>query len=151
MILVNTTKLDTKTLRKELYRAAKWADVCVEDVYVQVNNGIRTRFWGKIYKANWIRRKGKYTFVKGYIKLYVHPGRTLEDVVATWVHELSHLKDYREHTMYGRRVPYGKERRADNLKQKWLESQREVRTCGKKTAKGNRAGGSCPNDKGYQS
>lgn len=120
MILRNTTRLDTELLRKELYRAAKWMDVSLCGVYVQVNNRRKTRLRGKCWGARDIHRKkqGRIS-VSGYIKLYVGTTDTLLDVAAVFVHELSHLRDFREYTTKGLKIPYGKERRAQFFEQEY--------------------------------
>ena len=120
MKLVNTSSLPTEELRKRFYDAARWAGVSLRGTLVQVHNGVRSRCYGRCWGcAEYVFRNGKRVDVNGYIKLWVHKGRTIDDVTVTFVHELSHLIDSREYKMKGLKLPYGQERRARALEEKY--------------------------------
>ena len=134
MRLRNTSGLDTETLRREFHKAARWAKISMAGTYVEVISANYKRSNGRFYGADYVRRKGKsgrwlkWRKVDGYIRIYVKPTRTLKDVILTFVHELTHLQDYRLRKE-GKKVPPFKERRARRLAEQYgrvLEINREV-------------------------
>lgn len=124
MRLRNTSGLDTEILRREFYRAAKWAGVSLTGTYVEIVTANYKRSNGRFYGADYVRRKGKsgrwlkWRKVDGYIRIYVKPARTLKDVILTFVHELSHLQDYRRRKE-GKKIPPFRERRAKKLAERY--------------------------------
>lgn len=126
MILRNTSGLDTETLRREFYKAAKWAGISLAGVYVEVVNANYRRSNGRFYGADYVRRKGKsgrwlkWRKVVGYVRIYAKPERTFRDIILTFVHELSHLKDYRLRKE-GKKVPPFRERRAKKLAEQYSQ------------------------------
>lgn len=124
MIFRNTSSLDTETLRREFYRAAKWAGVSLAGTYVEVVNANYKRSNGRFYGADYVKKKGKsgrwlkWHKVNGYIRIYIKPARTLKDAILTFVHELSHLQDYRRRKE-GKKIPPFRERRARKLAERY--------------------------------
>lgn len=120
----NTSNLDTETLRREFYRAARWAEVSLTGTLVEVVNANYRKSNGRFYSADYVRRKGKsgrwlkWRKVDGYIRIYVKREKTLRDVILTFVHELSHLQDYRL-KKEGKKVPPFRERRARRLAEQY--------------------------------
>ncbi len=120
MKLTNTSSLPTEELRRRCYEAAKWFGISLKGTLVQVHNGYRSRYSGKCWgTVDAVYRKGNRIPVNGYIKLFVHKGKTIDDAIATFVHELSHLEDAREFTLQGKKIPYGQEKRARFLEEKY--------------------------------
>jgi hypothetical protein len=124
MRLNNTSNLDTETLRREFHKAARWAGISLVGTYVEVVNANYKRSNGRFYGADYVRRKGKsgrwlkWRKVEGYIRVYVKPARTLRDVILTFVHELSHLRDYRL-KKEGKAIPPFREKRARRLAEQY--------------------------------
>lgn len=80
---------------------------------------------GRCLCTTYIIRNKKLIRVTGCIKVYVYPGFGLKRIKEIFAHECSHLKDYREYTLRGYRIPRGKEKRAEEW-QRIFENEEKI-------------------------
>ena len=131
MRIENTSRLPTSDIRKALTkvlntaplgRARTWL-IGKDGLYVVVHNAKYSRVSGRIYpSAIKIYRKGKPIDVRGYIKLYIFPHTSIDNLKHTFAHELSHFKDWYDYDFggYGK-IPYGREKRAQSFAERTME------------------------------
>ncbi len=121
MKIVNTSRIpthgtpDLELLFKSAFNKALTRDMrqYASRLYVQINNGKYARVRGRIYtSAIRIYRKGKPIEVTGYMKLFVFEHTEWNTLLATFIHELSHFRDWYNEAFEGISVPYNREKRA---------------------------------------
>jgi hypothetical protein len=128
MKIENTSRIPTNELKPILAQVLRSAPLGKartylhgkDGLYVTIHNAKYSQVRGRIYPdAIQIHRQGKEIPVRGYIKLFVFPQTSLEQLATTFAHELSHFKDWYDHctifdTGYVARskIPRGREKRA---------------------------------------
>lgn len=129
MRIENTSRIPTAELKPLLTQILNTAPLgkCrtylqgKDGLYITIHNAKYSRVRGRIFPdAIQIHRRGKPITVRGYIKLFVFDHTTLNDIARTFAHELSHFKDWYEHSaildtgyVVKGKIPWGREKRAE--------------------------------------